>query len=424
MTKVKPFKAIVFNQQKIKDISRVVCPPYDVISPAKQEYFQQLDSHNFIHILLPPDGNDNKYERAGKLFSDWQKRGILEQDGSPAIYFYRQDYNLKGEKKTRYGFLALLRLQDGQCRVYTHEHTRSAAKEDRMNLLKQVKANLSPIFVIFEDKNRLISRVREKYLPKHEPFINLVDADKTTHKLWRITDPEVLKAFGEKMSDESIFIGDGHHRYEVSCNYRAQVLPESVKPDSEESANYLLSYFTNLDPSGLTIMAIHRLVQLSAELDEVEFRKKIEQNFFMEEVKDRNRFFFLIAKAGNQEHIIGMYQHKKFWLLRLKNVKLLDKVISDKPAEYRLLDVSILNYLILKNTLGLDPEDKEAVKFNNNEEELLAEVDQDSRKIAFFLNPVKIQQIIKIALAGEKMPAKSTFFYPKVLSGLAINKLE
>lgn len=424
MTKVKPFKAIVFNQQKIKDISRVVCPPYDVISPAKQEYFQQLDPHNFIQILLPQDANDNKYERAGKLFNDWQKKGILTQDELPAIYFYSQDYNLKGEKKTRYGFLALLRLQDNQCRVYTHEHTRGAAKEDRMNLLKQVKANLSPIFVVFEDKNRLINRIREKYLPKHKPFIDLVDAEKTAHKLWRISDSEILKAFSEKMSGENIFIADGHHRYEVACNYRADALPQAVKPENEESANYLLSYFTNLDPRGLTIMAIHRLVWLPAELDQEDFRKKVEPNFDVEEVKDKNKFFFLLAKAGSQEHIIGAYQHKKFWLLRLKNVKILDKLISDKPAEFRLLDVSILNYLILKNALGLDLEDKEAIKFNNNEEELLAEVDRDNRKTAFFLNPVKIQQIMKIALAGEKMPAKSTFFYPKVLSGLAINKLE
>ncbi len=424
MTKIKPFKAVVFNQQKIKDISKVVCPPYDVISPAKQEYFQQLDPHNFIHILLPQDANDNKYERAGKLFSDWQKKGILAQDESAAIYFYSQEYNLKGEKKTRYGFLALLRLGDNNCRVYTHEHTRPAAKEDRLSLLKQVKANLSPILVVFEDKNRLINRIREKYLPKHEPFIDVVDSEKTSHKLWRVTDPEILKLFSAKMSGESIFIADGHHRYEASCNYRAQVLPEPVKPDSEEGVNYLLSYFTNLDPAGLTIMAIHRLVHLPAALDEAEFKKRIEPNFYMEEVKDKNKFFFLLAKAGSQEHVIGMCQDKKFWLLRLKNVKILDKLISDKPAEYRLLDVSILNYLILQNALGLDLEDKEAIQFNNNEEEMLEAVDQDKRQIAFFLNPVKVQQIIKIALAGEKMPAKSTFFYPKVLSGLTINKLE
>ncbi len=424
MTKVKPFKAVVFNQQKIKDVSKVVCPPYDVISPSRQEYFHQLDPHNFIHILLPRDANDNKYERAGKLFRDWQKNSILTQDDAPAIYFYSQEYNLKGEKKTRYGFLALLRLGDNNSRVYTHEHTRSAAKEDRMSLLKQVKANLSPIFVVFEDKFRLINRIREKYLPKHEPFIDVIDSEKTSHKLWRITDPEILKAFSEKMSDESIFIADGHHRYEVACNYRDQVLRQPGKPEDAESVNYLLSYFTNLDPRGLTIMAIHRLVALPAELDQDDFKKKVEPNFDIEEVKDKNKFFFLLAKAGSQEHIIGMYHHKKFWLLRLKNVKILDKFISDKPAEYRLLDVSILNYLILKNCLGLDLEDKEAIQFNNNEEELLEAVDQDKRKAAFFLNPVKVQQIMKIALAGEKMPAKSTFFYPKVLSGLAVNKLE
>jgi uncharacterized protein (DUF1015 family) len=425
MTKIKPFNALIYNPEKIKDISRVVCPPYDVISAERQDYYHEASPCNFIRILLSKDSpKEDKYEAAGACFKEWQKNQIFLQDKAPAVYFYTQEYNIKGEKKTRYGFMVLLRLGDRNAGVFGHEHTRLAAKEDRLKLLKQVKANLSPIFVVFPDQKRIISRIREKYLHDQTPFIDIVDDEKTVHKVWRLDSPSVLSVIQESMSGEKIFIADGHHRYEVACAYRDEMEQKLGTVTGEESFNYILAYFTNTGSYGLTILPIHRLVHLGVKLDMNEFSARIADCFDLEEIRDKTKFFFLLNKAGANEHIIGMYNEKKYWFLRLKNLRILDTLMSDKPREYRLLDVSILNYLVLKKTLGLDLEDKEKITFSPHTDELIAQVDADPAYTAFFLNPVKVQQIMSIALNGEKMPAKSTYFYPKVLSGLVINKLE
>lgn len=425
MTKIIPFKALMYNQKIIKDVSKVVCPPYDVISPEQQEYYYQKDPHNLIHILLAKDkAGDNKYERSGKYFKEWIKENILISEEMPSIYFYSQLYNLKGEKRTRYGFIALLRLGNSNSGVYGHENTHMPAKEDRFRLLKQVKANLSPIFVLFPDQKRIIARMREKFIQGQAPSIELTDDDKTVHKIWRISSPEIVSAVQEKMTDENIFIADGHHRYEVSCAYQEEMKQLAGKSSQDESFDYILAYFTNLDPRGLTIMPIHRLVRLKEEFNMREFQNLLSEYFDVEEVKDRNKFFFLLNKAAGHEHILGMYKNKKFWFIRLKNIKILDKIIKDKPYEYRILDVSILNHIVLKKILGLDLDDKEVIRFSPDCEELIETVNKEADKIAFFLNPVKVEQIMSVAIKGEKMPPKSTYFYPKVLSGLVINKLE
>ncbi len=425
MTKVIPFRAISYNQDKIKDLAAVTCPPYDVISPARQKYFHSLSPYNFLHILLGKDiPGEDKYRRAGNYFRDWLKNKILIRDEKPAIYFYSQEYILRGEKKTRFGFIGLLHLQDKDPSVFRHEHTRLEPKEDRLRLLKQAKANLSPIFVIFDDKKRIIQGIYQRYIRASTPFINLVDDERTVHKLWRLDSDEVLQRLQASMQKENIFIADGHHRYEVACAYRDEMKRRLGTTTGEEGFNYILTYFTNVESKGLTILPIHRLVRLNSKVGEESLLLNLKDYFDLDEVKDKIRFFFLMEKAGFSEHILGMYKNKRYWLLRLKNIKILDKLISDKPKAFRSLDVSILNYIVLKKILGFDLEDKENITFSPHPDELIEKVNNENKYAAFFLNPVKVQQIISVAMLGEKMPPKSTYFYPKVLSGLVINKHE
>lgn len=424
MTKVAPFQAFVYNQDKISDLSKVVCPPYDIISPARQQYYHNLDTHNLIHVLLGKDiRGEDKYMRAGTIFDSWVRDKILVRDPAPGIYFYSQQYPLKGEKRTRFGFIALLRLGDKSSPVFAHEHTRLEPKEDRARLLRAVRANLSPIFVLFPDKKRLIPSLYEHCSGRQEkPFIELVDDEKITHKLWRITSSPILEKVRSRMTDENIFIADGHHRYEVACMYRDEMRLKMPRACADEPFDYILSYFTNTDVKGLSILPIHRLVQVGKDFSADAFINKVSGHFDVEEVKDRVRFFFLLEKSGLAEHVLGMYKDKRFWLLRLKNVTIVDKIITDKPREYRSLDVSILNYLVLNDALGLGSQDDSAVRFNPDPGELIDTVDAGDSCVAFFLNPVKVQQIMAVALTGERMPPKSTYFYPKVLSGLVINK--
>jgi len=427
MRKIRPFKAVTYNQEKIRNYDLVACPPYDVISPSAQNTLEERSVYNFIHILLSRDTpEDNKYHRAGVIFRSWLKDGLLVQEQLPAVYFYSQQYNIRGEKKTRLGFISLLRLGDEKgSAVFGHENTHAEAKADRFKLIKQVKANLSPIFVIFLDKKRIIRRVFQKHLSGVEAFIKVRDDEKTVHQLWRVNDPEVLAGIESSLNGESMFIADGHHRYEVACAYRDLMKGKlGAQYTGEEDFNYCLSYFTNTDPRGLSILPIHRLLELKGKFNLDDFMLKIKENFDINEVKDKARFFFLMEKAGFNEHLIGMYKAKRYWLLRLKNVLALDKLIADKPKECRCLDVSILNYLVFKNALNLDTDNLKDIKYSPDAPELINAADHDPASIAFFLNPVKIEQIIAVALNGSKMPPKSTYFYPKVLSGMVISKLD
>lgn len=415
MTEIKSFKALIYNQEKINDLKSVVCPPYDVISPEQQQFFLDYHPHNLIHILLSKDvPGEDKYKKAGNDFKKWIDSRILIQDQSPAIYFCSQQYSLKGEKKTRLGFIALLRLEGSIPGTFKHEHTRAEPKEDRLKLIRQVKANLSPIFAVFGDHKRVIQRMYQRYAQNKKPFIDVTDTDSINHKIWRIDEPDALEKIQSMMQDENIFIADGHHRYEVASLYRDET--------GEDNFNYVLTYFTNTDNRGLTILPINRLIKLDANFDMEKFKSALSDYFAIEEVKDRNKFFFLMQKAGNAEHVIGMYRNKKFWLLRLKNVLILDKIIIEKHKDCRSLDVSILNYLILKRILGMDIEDKVNIEYSHNNDELIEKADKDNLAIVIFLNPARIEQIMAVALSGEKMPSKSTFFYPKVLSGLVIHK--
>ncbi|HNW39886.1 MAG TPA: DUF1015 domain-containing protein [Candidatus Omnitrophota bacterium] len=427
MSKTKAFKAVVYNPEKIRDFKQVICPPYDVISSQAQDILHERSLYNFIHILLAKDSSaDDKYRRAAMIFRDWLKEDVLIQDEQPAVYFYSQQYVIRGEKKTRLGFISLLRLGDEKSSaVFGHENTHNAAKLDRFKLVKQVKANLSPIFIIFLDKKRIIQRIFQKQIPALKPFIEVVDDEKTVHKLWRLTDPDLLKTIESSMNNENMFIADGHHRYEVSCAYR-DLMREKLGSQftGDEDFNFCLAYFTNTDYRGLSILPIHRLLKLDTRLNLDDFIVKAKEYFDVDQLKDRARFFFLMEKAGCTEHLLGLYKDKKYFLLRLKNVKMLDKLIADKPKEYRILDVAILNYLVLKSILNLDLNNLSTIKYSPDPYELMDEVDSDPLNVAFFLNPVKIQQIINIAVSGNKMPPKSTYFYPKVLSGLVVNKFE
>jgi uncharacterized protein (DUF1015 family) len=318
-----------------------------------------------------------------------------------------------------------LRLADNSSSVFGHENTRKLAKEDRAKLLREVKANLSPIFSVFLDNKRIISRLFQKNIQSSAPFIQVTDKEKTVHKLWRIDDPKIIDSVVDSLSGENVFIADGHHRYEVASNYRDEMKEKlGASFTGEENYNYVLSYFTNTDPRGLSILPIHRLVRLGTKLDLDAFKVQLRNYFDIDEIKDKTKFFFLMEKGAQSGHIIGMYKDKKFYLLRLKNITILDKEITNKPKEYKTLDVCILNTLVLKNILGIDSENKECIVFNPDHELFVKEVDKDPALIAFFLNPVKFEQIASLALKGERMPSKSTYFYPKVLSGLVINKLE
>ncbi|MFH1201273.1 MAG: DUF1015 domain-containing protein [Candidatus Omnitrophota bacterium] len=420
MTKISPFKALLYNQEKVNDLSKVVCPPYDIISKTDQDRYYARHPFNLIRLILgkdlPQDNKaENKYTRAEKLFNDWIKERVFKLDDKESVYFYLQQYQIKGEHKERLGFISLMRLEDrDHSTVFAHENTHLGPKEDRFQLIKKVKANLSPIFTLFIDEKRLINRIFGEHLKDTTPLISLTDQDRVIHKLWRLSDKALVEKLKKSMEDRQIFIADGHHRYEVALLYRDYMAKKSRNFNKEARYNFIMTYFADNNARDITILPIHRVVKRMPE-DIL----GLSDLFYIERAKTKDELFLFLAKAGLAEHAFGLYHNKKFWLLRLRNERIVDKIVKDGSSDYHRLDVVILHKLVLEKIFGLRDED---VIFVKDEYEAINMVDEGNAEAVFLLNSTKINQIRSIALNNERMPPKSTYFYPKLLSGSVIHK--
>ncbi len=420
MTQVRPFKAVFYNQQAVDDLSKVVCPPYDVISKEEQIQFHNSHPNNFIRVILGLDKTkdnkyDNKYTRAKKTFEEWLKKGIMVEDTKPCLYFYKQEYFLNGVKYNRMGFIALMRLQDrGESKIFPHENIHNHAKEDRLRLWRNIRANCSPIFVCFSDKDKTVERVFGEQILQQKPFIHVTDNDKVTHKLWRLDDTDSIETIKNALSEQNLFIADGHHRYETAMDLRKSLLSRKTRANGQEACNFVMTYFTNIDSKDLMILPIHRMVK------KIRGKMNFLEDFFrIDRVNNKQDLPTLLMKAGQNEHAIGLYNADGAKLLRLKNKLLIDQYIQEGSAEFRRLDATILKSFIL-DRVGVKSDD---IIYTKDAQEALAKVDNQEIEASFILNPVKIQELKAIALNGERMPPKTTYFYPKVLSGLTLYRI-
>ena len=421
MAKIKPFKAVHYNLKKIDDMSKVICPPYDVISPKEQAAFYQAHPQNYIRILLGLDNEkdnaqDNRYTRAKKTFAEWIEKDILVADEKPCIYIYQQEYKVFGQKRTRVGFLALMRLRDKEeSKVFPHENTHMAAKVDRLSLLRSVKASLCPIFVCYSDAYKRIDSMFQEFIKQKKSFIDITDPDHVRHILWRMDDPKIIEKVQSLMDGQPLFIADGHHRYEVAMEYCKQRLEGRQNFTGEEPFNFVMTYFTNLESKDLAILPIHRVVKkLPKNLD------FLEEFFRVDKVNSVNELNILLAKAGKNENAFGLYTKDMIRLLRLKNKMLIDQHIHEGSKDFRSLDATILKYFIF-DRVKIASED---IVYKKDFKEAVDMVDSGEAAACFILNPIHVDQLKAVALNGERMPPKTTYFYPKVLSGLTIYNME
>ncbi len=419
MSAIKAFSAVYYNQAKIENLAEVFCPPYDVISPAQQDEYYKQNPHNFIRVELAKEtakdnAKDNKYTRAKKTFEEWLKKGVLAQDDTPCIYFYKQDYKYQGQRYTRTGFLALLNLTDTSgVKILPHENTHSAAKTDRFMLWSALKANLSSIFVGYADKANKVEKIFFKDVSTQKPFLETVDTDKVKHTIWRLQDPDKIQEIVNVLEGQNLFICDGHHRFEVSNQLRKEALKKAKKTTGKEPFNYVMTYFTNMDSKDLQIFPIHRIVKkftISVNL--------LEQYFRIDKIKNKTDWLVLLARAGQNEHAFGLYNKSGMYLLRLKNKMLIDKVVQEGSRDYKTLDAAILKAFVF-DQVGVASED---IIYSKDPAEVIQFVDEGNADAGFILNPVQIKQLKAIAVNDERMPPKTTYFYPKVLSGLTIYK--
>lgn len=438
MVKVFPFQGILYNKEKLKKFDALLTPPYDVISPEEQDRFYDLHDFNYIRLILgkdfPGDGEyNNKYVRAGAFLDGWLRHKILVKDSKPAFYAYEQRFTSQGKKHSRIGFFGLLRLEDmGRGKVFPHEETHSRAKLDRLSLMRATFAHLESIFSIYSDPKSKVAGLLKKYMRK-KPLIEATDRDRVIHRLWRVDQRSAIAKIVKEMRDKTVFIADGHHRYEASQRFKNELKTKNTKFSEEEAYNHILMYFTPLEEKGLLILPIHRVVHNMAYFDPIRFEKDLEQYFEVKAYKAtaktsanvRKKLMRELQKGAKDKHVFGLYlgEHR-YYLLTLKDEKVVeDMVEEEKPKAWKKLDVTILHYAVFDRILNIAKETEDKVTYVKTEEEGVRLVDEKGYQLAFFLNPTHVEDIIAIASKLEKMPQKSTFFYPKLLSGLVLNKI-
>lgn len=443
MADILPFKGILYNPDKIKDLSRVVTPPYDVITPDEQEKFHNRDEYNMVKLDLGKEFQDdtesnNRYTRAAGYLSGWLSTGVLIEDHVPSIYFYELTYPVPdGPRMVMRGFIALCRLEDfGSGKIVPHEYTLSKPKSDRLNLIRACRANFSLIFSLYSSASSNINNSIMESVGSAAPGINVLDDHKIRHKLWPVADPAVIDLVKREMKDHTVYIADGHHRYEASLNYRNEIREKGGSSETEAPYDYVMMYFANMDEPGLTVLPTHRLLynlpptRLEGILVDRLSTHFILRHFYFSsggEPVARQQLLDAMKRAISGEHLIGMYIHgdNRYTLLALKDEAVLQDRPSDKPLEWRRLDVAILQSLILEDILGLSEESlkrQENLSYVKDIEDTLQKVHTGEYQIAFLLNPTKIEEIKEVTSTGERMPQKSTYFYPKFLTGLVMYK--
>lgn len=427
MTIIKPFRGYRYNSKAVGDPSRVITPPYDVINREQQELYYITHPYNFIRLDLgkisPDDSKkNNRYTRAGIFLKEWIDKGILVRDRRESVYVYDQEYIDDGKKRRRLGFISLARLEEDRTKGFLpHERTFKGPKLDRLNLMKETGANLSPIFSIVLDDNKKIINILKDFVKKNKPVFD-VKFDGTRNRIWLMDDPAVIKRLKVSIKDKRALIADGHHRYEVSLEYKRYMLKHGAVADPD-ALNYVMMYFATGDPSGLAILPTHRMVDgISAEL----FRRnldKIRKFFDIIQLSSKDKMFSRMRAEGR--HTIGIYMGGKDYLcISLKRKDAGGLIKSKNSAYWKNLDVVILHRLVFEKALGIRGEKAEKmISFTRDPKEAFEWAASREGRAAFFLQPPALDEIKNIVQRRERMPHKTTYFYPKPPSGMVINKI-
>ena len=433
MVEVAPFKGLTYNSKKIKKLDDVLSPPYDIISEEMQSKLYKNHPENFVRLILGkinPDDNEenNRYTRAKMLFNKWINESILIYSDKPAIFPYKIQYKVKNKLRIMNGFFVLLKIDPDYKFVKAHERTLSKPKADRLNLMRACEANLEPIQLLYIDENDNIRNMTDKAI--NEPIINVKGYDGFIHKLWRLDDNNIISIIQKELKDKILFIADGHHRYQTAINYAKEVKEKTGNTNENAPFNYRMVILANIFDKGLSILPTHRLIKKDGiEIDKI--LDKLKEFFIIKEVIiPAQENIKLICKKikddleTKEQHKFAIYLKGKYYLLTLKNESFMDKFAKDHSKTWRTLDVSILHMIILDNIIGINQENiEDHVRYTRDDEEAIKFVNQGKFDLSFLMNSTKIEELKAIAEAGEHMPQKSTYFLPKMLSGLVMYKM-
>jgi uncharacterized protein (DUF1015 family) len=432
MNKILPFRAWRYRLENKSDASRVVAPPYDVINSEELKILQGRSPHNVVWVDLPQDekGQD-RYALAGERYGAWKKQGVLRQDTEPSLYVYFQSYALDdGRRLTRKGFFARRRLEgfeDGG--VKPHEKTFAGPKEDRFKLMRTTHANLSPIFGLYSDATDEAGRHMTQ-VTQGPPDMEWKTEDGQEHRLWKLSDPKIISDLLEPIQAKHILIADGHHRYETALHYkevREVELGEIYRGD--EAFNFVLMYFCRLEDPGLVVLPTHRVLAERPEVPPELVIKLLSPYASFKEfsVKDAEAVQAYMAEEGGREHLIAWVHDDKISVMLFDQEKLLQsEELNHLHFALRDLDVTILHNLVFEEVLGIPKgaqREYGTILYVKDMKETIRQT-QEKNSYGFLLNPTKIAQMEAVTEIGETMPQKSTFFYPKIPTGIVFNDLE
>ncbi|MDR0338243.1 MAG: DUF1015 domain-containing protein [Planctomycetaceae bacterium] len=432
---IKPFSGYRYNLQKIQNLNDVIAPPYDVIDDKLQDELYLRHSHNVVRLILnkispTDDAENNRYTRTAGTLSEWKAEKILVRDAKPAIYVYHQSFTVAGQTRTRKGFMCVCRaVPFGYGMVYPHEMTMSAPKFDRLMLTTACKMNFSQIFGLYPDEENKIQQGLDGAIASGRfPFVEATDYLDVVHRMWVVDDSEAIAEVVREMASKPIFIADGHHRYETACNYRMQ-MDDMGSLTSDHPANYVLMVCVAMEDPGLCVLPTHRLFSGLPELSSEELKIKLGNCFTTEEVGDTPEAAYQVwqrIEKENRQDAIGLYTAKDGkWLLTTitsSGRDAINETAAKHHPEWRNLGVSLLHSLIIERLLG--QQDYPKPTYVHLIDEVVAELNRGGYPLAALVMPATVEHIKSLSLLGDRMPAKSTYFYPKLIAGFVFNPLE
>lgn len=453
MAVIVPFRGISYDPAKVGDFSRVVAPPYDVISPETQEVLYRRHPQNIVRLILnqetPQDNaRDNRYTRSATLYRTWLQEGVLVRTPIPHFYFLQEEFSssilpsppgdLTGQRVFRQGFIGLIRLEEYSAGVVLpHEKTQTKPRADRLALMEACQANFSQIFSLYPDEEGAMIPLYRRVFSSKAPAIDVTDDGGVSRKLWMVSDPDILRQVTGIMKSKKIFIADGHHRYETALAYREKQRLRFPQSTGRETYHFTLMYLAAMEDKGLFILPTHRVVynlegfQPSSFLDQLRSDFSVQAFDFNSQNERiiREEFLRELTSRTGRSRSLGMLLEKerKYFILSLQEERSLDEAQPGISPSLKALDVNLLHILIFQKRLKIGPRELAAGKnvlYYQEPEEAAGAVKSGKGQMAFFLNPTRVYQVRDVSLAGETMPSKSTFFYPKLLSGLVINPLD
>ena len=408
MAEIQPVRGVLYRVPE-SDLPRVLAPPYDVIPPAYQADLYGRDPRNIVRVILNREAGDVGYEEAGRTYRRWLDEGVLAADPEPALYLLEQSFEVAGRTLRRYGLLARFRAEDAaKGIILPHEHTRRAAREDRYRVLEKTRANFSPIFLMFPDRDSRFSALASAAMGD-PPAIAYTDDGGVAHRLWRITDADTIGAFVSLLATPKAYIADGHHRYATALRYRDERGPDGA---------WTLGYFTPMEAPGLLVLPYHRLLSAGPSLDEA--KRRFEAGPFRVTSSPSAAEAASVVEASNAPYAFALAAPGAGAIVAEAVPAALDLLKAGDPPSLRALDTYFFHNAVMARVLTI-PED--TVSYVHSLREAEEALVSGTCRLAAIMRGTPVRQIVGVAEAGESMPAKSTFFHPKLPSGLVIHPL-